>query len=72
MYFERGKIVVIYNALFDARLLSQTAKLHETAALPVIGFDCAMQNYAAFVGEWSHRYGNHKFQTYHLNNSGCG
>ena len=47
-----GYEVVIYNAAFDTRQITQTAKLHGIK-VPPYRYSCAMLNYAAFLGEWN-------------------
>lgn len=49
-----GKIVICYNADFDRRLLKQTADRNKTSSLPV-AWDCAMEQYARYFGQWSER-----------------
>ena len=52
-----GKTIVAYNADFDKRLLEQSGadtKKHT--------FDCAMRQYAKFVGEWAEWKGEYKWQ----------
>jgi DNA polymerase-3 subunit epsilon len=46
----RGKTVIAYNAVFDSRLLRQTAEKHGTDQLGAI-WDCCMVQYNQFVGE---------------------
>ena len=69
------KHIVIYNAAYDTRVLNN---LCEKYALPNLHFQwtryaetgstlpktlhCAMERYAAFVGEWSNHFGNYSFQ----------
>ena len=55
-----GKRVVAYNAAFDARLLSQTAKRYGLGPLEV-SWDCAMLAYASFNGEWVAERGSFKW-----------
>jgi len=59
----QGKTIVIYNAVFDLRLLTQTLEKYD---LPVLEFaedqvECAMLKYSAWRGEiWSD--GSYKWQ----------
>lgn len=46
-----GRTVVMYNAAFDRRLLSQTHRRHGLNA-PELVTDCAMQLYAVWNSEW--------------------
>lgn len=59
----RGKTVVVYNAQYDARVLRQTARLSGLGAcdLPVV-WQCAMEQYARYVGRWSDRHGSFLWQ----------
>lgn len=45
-----GKTIVAYNAEFDARLLDQTCAINGTTPM-IRRWDCAMLEYARFVGE---------------------
>jgi len=55
------KTVVAYNAAFDRRILRQSAKAHGLE-LPEINWDCAMQVYAAYYGDWSSYHRNYRWQ----------
>lgn len=58
----RGKKVVIYNAQFDLRMLTQTALIHSVLTEVLYpDTSCAMLQYAAFVGEIK-RGGGYKWQ----------
>ena len=46
----KGRLVLIYNADFDLRLLKQSATAHKTA-LPPLEARCVMRAYAQFYGE---------------------
>lgn len=52
----QGRTIVTYNAEFDRRLLMQSAAFAGAFAPPG-PWECAMLQYAQFVGEWD-RYGN--------------
>jgi DNA polymerase III subunit epsilon len=55
-----GKTVTIYNAAYDTRIIRQANK---KAAYDIIfKNDCAMEQYAAFVGEWNEYRGNYRWQ----------
>ena len=47
----QGRTVVAYNAEFDRRLITQTARC-SGGFVPPGPWDCAMLQYAQFVGEW--------------------
>jgi DNA polymerase-3 subunit epsilon len=54
----RGRTVICYNAAFDRRMLEQTARRHEVPDLPV-SWQCAMERYAQYLGQWSGRRGGY-------------
>jgi DNA polymerase III epsilon subunit-like protein len=60
-----GKILVIYNADFDARILRQSARAvgdgHELG-FPFKRLTCAMNAYSEYVGEWNDYHGNFRWQ----------
>jgi DNA polymerase-3 subunit epsilon len=55
----RGRTVICYNAPFDRRMLEQTARRHEATELPV-SWECAMEKYAQYLGQWSGRRGGYQ------------
>jgi DNA polymerase-3 subunit epsilon len=58
-----GKTVVSYNTAFDMRAINYTCQKH---GLPVPGlevrWECAMEAYALFAGEWSNHFQSFKWQ----------
>jgi DNA polymerase-3 subunit epsilon len=56
-----SKIVLIYNAEFDARLIRQTTTQDE-CPLPRLRATCVMQHYSWFVQEWSDYHNDWKYQ----------
>ncbi|MBN1993142.1 MAG: 3'-5' exonuclease [Anaerolineae bacterium] len=56
--------IVIYNAAYDTRLIRQTRKLYALPAvrIPCQRYECAMQRYAEFCGQWSDRRQSFKWQ----------
>jgi DNA polymerase-3 subunit epsilon len=52
--------VVIYNASYDTRLLSQSLRPYSQDL--VLAASCAMLQYARYVGEWNSRRGQFKWQ----------
>ena len=56
-----GRTVISYNAAFDSRLLRQSAARHKAEPL-VVQWQCAMEQYARYVGRWSQRYGSYVWQ----------
>jgi DNA polymerase III subunit epsilon len=61
-----GATVVVYNSAFDLRILEQSLyAVRAPFELPLFGaytYECAMEAYAAWVGEWNHYYGNYRYQ----------
>jgi DNA polymerase-3 subunit epsilon len=57
------KRIVTYNADFDSRLLLQTLGRYGLTHGLDMGFDCAMMEYAAFVGDWSDWHGNYRYKS---------
>jgi DNA polymerase-3 subunit epsilon len=56
-----GRIVLIYNAEFDARLIRQTT-MQDECSLPRLRATCVMQHYSWFVQEWSDYHNDWKYQ----------
>lgn len=57
----RDRIVIAYNAAFDRRILQQTARIHQTEQLSAT-WQCAMEQYSRYVGQWSGRRGGYSWQ----------
>ncbi|MBL7811407.1 MAG: 3'-5' exonuclease [Bacteroidetes bacterium] len=57
----QDKIVLIYNAEFDLRLLKQTFDA-EGLELPAFESQCVMIQYSKFKGVWSDKYGDYLHQ----------
>lgn len=55
--------IVVYNAAYDRRLLNQSRLVGEH---PIFRepppWECAMERYAAWYGEWNEYYGNYRWQ----------
>ena len=54
------RTIITYNAEFDERLVRQTRDL-AGGFFPRGIWDCAMLQYARFVGQWNHYYGNYRW-----------
>ncbi|HEV2107620.1 MAG TPA: 3'-5' exonuclease [Thermomicrobiales bacterium] len=54
-----GRVVVVYNAEFDARMISMCGERHALAA-PTAAWHCAMHAYAAFLGLPGRRPGDYR------------
>lgn len=58
-----GRLLVIYNAQYDMRLLVQSSKAHGFAlSLGIAGFTCAMLRYAEWFGDWNDYHGSFRWQ----------
>ncbi len=57
-----GQIVVIYNAEFDVSFLYHDCRRNSLKSIEFTS-RCAMRLYAKFVGEWSNRYMDYRFQS---------
>lgn len=56
-----GKPVLSYNADFDIRILAQTAIALELKVPGTKSFDCIMETYAAYNGEWDDRHNHYRW-----------
>src|SRR5258706_7325025 len=58
-----GKLLVIYNAQYDMRLLVQSGKAHDIGIqLGIEGFTCAMLQYAEWFGDWNDYHKSFRWQ----------
>jgi DNA polymerase-3 subunit epsilon len=63
MSLMHGKKVVIYNAEFDTRMIYQAGKLYGYLPDLLVGsWECAMEQYAVFFGEWNDYHGSYRWQ----------
>jgi DNA polymerase-3 subunit epsilon len=59
----QGKSLVIYNAEFDLRMLRQSAEAEDFGIkFLCASWSCAMEMYAAWVGDWNDYRGNFRWQ----------
>jgi DNA polymerase III subunit epsilon len=58
---DRAGPVVVYNADFDSRIITQTNSLYGLPDFQV-EWHCAMKQFAAYAGEWHERYQNWRWQ----------
>ena len=65
-----GRVVGIYNAEFDLRMMQQSHARNWIQWTPPQGMDafCMMRLYAQFYGEWNPQRGNYRWQS--LDNAG--
>jgi DNA polymerase-3 subunit epsilon len=54
-----GKLLCIYNAAYDLRMLAQSGR---QAQLPIEGVTCAMLEYAKWVGDWDQYHSSFRWQ----------
>lgn len=61
-----GARVIIYNAAYDTRILEQSLRAHSLVIdVPLFGassYDCAMEAYAEWVGDWSSYHQSYRYQ----------
>lgn len=58
-----GKLLVIYNANYDIRLLIQSARAHNIGVrLGIEARTCAMLKYAEWFGDWNEEYQSFRWQ----------
>ncbi|MBI4769272.1 MAG: 3'-5' exonuclease [Chloroflexi bacterium] len=59
-----GRVVAIYNADYDVRLMQQSHRKHRLPwNLTDTRFFCIMKAYAEYHGEWNSRYGSFRWQS---------
>lgn len=56
-----GRRVVIYNSAFDEDMIAGDCARHGIQHHP-LDTDCAMTVYARFIGQWSHYWGDYRWQ----------
>lgn len=56
-----GQVVVAYNAAFDRAILDRACATAGVAPLAADGWSCAMERYAAFIGDWSEGHGDFRW-----------
>ena len=61
MSMVRGRLVAIYNAPFDLRMIEQSHRAHGLAGRPRVDARCLMELYARFRGDWSGRRGGYRW-----------
>lgn len=56
----RERVVIVYNADFDFRLVNQ---MNRRCGFPLLNgnWECAMKQYAGFATDWHARYGNYRW-----------
>jgi len=61
----RERLVAVYNADFDLRMLRQTNKRHNLiwTTSPETDFTCIMKLYAQFIGDWNPTYRNYRWHS---------
>jgi DNA polymerase III epsilon subunit-like protein len=63
--FLKGRVVGIYNADFDLRLMRQSHQMNwlRWSDHQEVEYFCVMKLYAQFYGQWNPRYGNYRWQS---------
>jgi len=51
-----NRVVVAYNAAFDSRMVEQTCMIYDLPPINVASWECAMEQFACFYGQWNDRY----------------
>lgn len=60
---KENQPIIVYNSTFDTRLIIQSCqKYGTTPKLDRFKWNCAMEKYSQFFGEWSDYWGNWKWQ----------
>ena len=63
----RDRDVIIYNAMFDLRLLTQSATAHGIVPVEMINvaatYSCAMQAYAEYWGDYNYYHSSFRWQS---------
>lgn len=57
----RDRVLVIYNANYDLRILAQSARIH-SCRNPATEAYCAMELYASYHGDWNPTHNNYRWQ----------
>jgi len=58
-----GKLLVIYNADYDLRMLSQSGRAHDfPISFTFESYSCAMKRYAEWYGDWNDYRGSFRWQ----------
>ena len=61
-----GKDLVVYNAVYDRKMMHQSGEAHGMAKVEwkeVARWWCAMEAYAEYYGDWNSYRGNYKWQS---------
>jgi DNA polymerase III epsilon subunit-like protein len=68
-----GRVMAIYNAEFDQRLMAQSHAAHRLRwTWPANAFTCIMLLYAQYRGEWNAKYGNYRWHSLEVAQIQCG
>jgi DNA polymerase III subunit epsilon len=59
----RGKLIIAYNAEFDSSMVRWHVKRYKLPPLEAVDWDCLMEAYAEFYGDWSRRYRDYRYQS---------
>lgn len=70
-----GKLLVVYNATFDRGMMHKSQERHNLPKIEwkeICSWECAMDAYSEFYGEWNSYYGNYRWQKLSVAASRCG
>jgi len=57
------QIIIAYNVAFDRRIFNAAEVYAKLTPIPWTYWQCAMENYAKFYGEWNSYHGSFKWQS---------
>lgn len=59
---EAARLVLIYNAAYDTRVLQHTCQLHDVESIELPA-QCVMEQYSQWYGEWSSYHRDYRWQS---------
>lgn len=60
-----GKLLVVYNAVYDRKMMHKTAERHNLPKIEwkeICQWHCAMEAFAEYYGDWNDYRGNYRWQ----------
>lgn len=70
-----GKLLVVYNAVYDRKMMHKSQERHNLPKIEwkeICSWECAMDAYSEFYGEWNDYHGNYKWQKLVVAAERCG
>jgi len=61
-FHMKDKAICIYNAQYDLRMLKQSAKAHGKKPVAISHYECVMEMYAEFWGDWNDYHQSYRWQ----------